>query len=112
MDVKAKTKYCRMAARKIRLAVNLVKGQFAEDALTTLKFTNKKAAALLEKTLRSAIANAHGKEGIDIDRLRIKEAFVDEGPTWRRFMPRAMGRTTRINKRTSHITVILTDKVS
>ena len=110
METKAQTRFCRIAPRKMRLVADLVRGHLVDEALTLLKFTNKKAAGILEKTMRSAVANAQNKEGMDVDKLIIKSTFVNEGPTWRRFMPRAMGRATRINKRTSHITVVLTDE--
>ena len=107
MEVKAVTRYVRISPRKVRLVTPLVKGKQAEEALTILKFVPKKAARLLSKTLQSAVANAEQNPNIDVDTLYIKRIFVDEGPSMKRWRARAMGRATRILKRTSHITVIL-----
>jgi large subunit ribosomal protein L22 len=107
MEVKAVTRYVRMAPRKARLVTELIKGKPVEEALTILRFVPKKAARLVDKTLRSAVANAEQNPNIDVDTLYIKRIFVDEGPTMKRWRARAMGRATKIIKRTSHITVIL-----
>ena len=107
MEVRAVSRYIRISPRKVRLVTELVKGKPVEEALTALKFVPKRAARLLSKTLRSALANAEQNPTIDIDTLYIKRVFVDGGPTMKRWRPRAMGRATRILKRSSHITVIL-----
>lgn len=107
MEVKAITRYVRIAPRKARLVTDLIKGKPVEEALTILRFVPKKAARLVDKTLRSAVANAEQNPNIDVDTLYIKRIFVDGGPTMKRWRPRAMGRATKIIKRTSHITVIL-----
>lgn len=107
MEVKAVTRYVRIAPRKARLVTELIKGKPVEEALTMLRFVPKKAARLVDKTLRSAVANAEQNPNIDVDTLYIKRIFVDGGPTMKRWRPRAMGRATKIIKRTSHITVIL-----
>ena len=107
MEVRAVTRYVRIAPRKARLVTELIKGKPVEEALTILKFVPKKAARLVDKTLRSAVANAEQNPNIDVDTLYIKRIFVDGGPTMKRWRARAMGRATRIIKRTSHITVIL-----
>ena len=107
MEVKAVTRYVRIAPRKARLVTDLIKGKPVEEALTILRFVPKKAARLVDKTLRSAVANAEQNPNIDVDTLYIKRIFVDGGPTMKRWRPRAMGRATKIIKRTSHITVIL-----
>lgn len=107
MEVKAITRYVRIAPRKARLVTELIKGKPVEEALTILRFVPKKAARLVDKTLRSAVANAEQNPNIDVDTLYIKGIFVDGGPTMKRWRPRAMGRATKIIKRTSHITVIL-----
>jgi large subunit ribosomal protein L22 len=107
MEVKAVTRYVRIAPRKARLVTELIKGKPVEEALTILGFVPKKAARLLDKTLRSAVANAEQNPNIDVDTLYIKRIFVDGGPTMKRWRARAMGRATKIIKRTSHITVIL-----
>ena len=107
MEVRAVTRYVRIAPRKARLVTDLIKGKPVEEALTILRFVPKKAARLVDKTLRSAVANAEQNPNIDVDTLYIKRIFVDGGPTMKRWRARAMGRATRIIKRTSHITVIL-----
>jgi large subunit ribosomal protein L22 len=107
MEAKAVTRYVRIAPRKARLVTELIKGKPVEEALTILKFVPKKAARLVDKTLRSAVANAEQNPNIDVDTLYIKRIFVDGGPTMKRWRARAMGRATKIIKRTSHITVIL-----
>ena len=107
MEVKAVTRYVRISPRKVRLVTELVKGKPAEEALTILKFLPKKAARLVGKTLQSAVANAEQNPNIDVDTLYIKRIFVDEGPSMKRWRARAMGRATRILKRTSHITIVL-----
>jgi large subunit ribosomal protein L22 len=107
MEVKAVTRYVRISPRKARLVTELIKGKPVEEALTILRFVPKKAASLVDKTLRSALANAEQNPNIDVDTLYIKRIFVDGGPTMKRWRARAMGRATKIIKRTSHITVIL-----
>jgi len=107
MEVRAVTRYVRISPRKARLVTELVKGKPVEEALTTLKFVPKKGARLVRKTLRSAVANAEHNPNIDVDTLYVKRIYVDEGPSMKRWRPRAMGRATRILKRSSHITVIL-----
>ena len=107
MEVRAQAKYLRVGPRKARIVVDMVRGKKAEDALNILRFTPKKAARMVHKVLTSAVANAEQRSDIDVDTLFVKRIFVDEGPTLKRWRPRAMGRATRILKRTSHVTVIL-----
>ncbi len=107
MEVRAVGKYLRISPRKARLVIDELKGRKAEDAVSRLTFTPKKGARLMLKVLKSAIANADQNPGIDVDNLVVKNIYVDEGPTMKRFRARAMGRATRVLKRTSHITVIL-----
>ncbi len=107
MGVQAKLKYLRVAPRKVRLVADLVRGKQVEDAINTLNFCQRRAAQPVAKLLQSAVASADEKGDLDIDTLFVKRIMVDEGPTLRRFMPRAMGRATRINKRTSHVTIVL-----
>ena len=107
MEVRAVSRYVRISPTKVRLVTELIKGKPVEEALTALKFVQKRAARLVSKTLQSALANAEQNPNIDIDTLYIKGIFVDGGPTMKRWRPRAMGRATRILKRSSHITVIL-----
>ena len=110
MGPQASLRYLRMGARKVRLVVDLIRGKGVGDALNTLTFSRKAAARPLAKLLKSAVANADNKGGIDLDRLVVATAYVNEGPTWRRWLPRAMGRATRIHKRTSHVTLVLGEK--
>ena len=103
----AKLLSVRISPQKARLVADQVRGLPAERAVSLLKFSDKKAAALIKKVVESAIANAENNAGADIDELKIAKITVDEGPTLKRFMARAKGRGTRILKRTSHITVIV-----
>lgn len=110
---KAKSKYIRIAPKKVRLVTDLVKGKKVEEALNLLHFSPKGASLPVEKTVRSAIANVINIEGsnkVDVENYYIKNVEVNEGPVLKRFRPRAMGRATRIRKRTSHITVIVGEK--
>jgi large subunit ribosomal protein L22 len=109
MEVKAKLRFTRIAPRKARLVADMIRGKRSEEALNLLMFTPKAAARLIIKLLKSAIANADQKK-VDVDRLFVKAITVDQGPTMKRFMPRAMGRATSIRKRTSHITIVLDEK--
>ena len=109
MEVKAKLRFTRIAPRKARLVADMIRGKKSEEALNLLMFTPKAAARLIIKLLKSAIANANQKK-VDVDRLFVKAITVDQGPTMKRFMPRAMGRATSIRKRTSHITIVLDEK--
>lgn len=110
MEAKATAKFIRISARKARLVAANINGRPVEDALNILKFTPKKSAKILSKVLYSAIANAEQLPGVDVDSLVVDQVLVNEGPTWKRIMPRAMGRAYRILKRTSHITVVVKEK--
>lgn len=107
MEAKAISRYVRISPQKTRLVSANIKGKPVEDALNILKFTPKKSAELLLKTLYSAISNAENVNGLNVDALYVKNVIVDEGPTWKRIQPRAMGRAYRVLKRTSHITVVV-----
>ena len=107
MEVKATTRYTRISPFKLRLPIDEVKGKNAEQALTILKFMPLKAAGIIYKTLQSAVANAEHNNELDVDKLVVKNIFVDHGPTMKRFRPRARGRASRILKRSSHLTVIV-----
>jgi large subunit ribosomal protein L22 len=109
MEVKAKLRFTRIAPRKARLVADLIRGKKSEEALNILTFTPKAAARIIVKLLKSAVANAAQKK-IDVDRLYVKTIMVDQGPTMKRFMPRALGRATTIRKRTSHITIVLDER--
>jgi large subunit ribosomal protein L22 len=110
VEVQAKAKFIRISPRKARLTADLVRGKKVQEALNDLAFCQKSGGTIITKILRSALANADQLGNIDVDSLFIKQVFVDPGPTMRRFRPRAMGRATRIRKRTSHITVVLDEK--
>ena len=110
MEVRAVSKYIRISPQKARLVADLIRGKGVDEALSILKFTPKKAARLIDKTLRSAIANAEQTKVIDVDSLYVKKIYVDQGPTMKRWMAKAMGRASRILKRTSHITVVLDER--
>jgi large subunit ribosomal protein L22 len=109
MEVKAVARYVRISPQKVRMLANAIKGQPVEKALDMLKFMPQKAAGIVEKVLRSAVANADQQADIDIDTLIVGNLLVDGGPTLKRFKARARGRGTRILKRTSHVTVVLTE---
>ena len=106
-EVSATAKYVRMAPRKVRMIVDQVRGKSVEKALETLQFSTRAAAEPVAKVLRSAVANAENNNGMRADGLVVKYAYVDEGPTLKRIRPRAKGSASRINKRTSHITVVI-----
>jgi len=112
MEVKAKLKFIRVTPRKAQLVADLIRGKGSEEALNILTFTKKAAAKIIIKLLKSAIANATQKKNIDVDRLYIKKIAVDQGPTMKRFQPRALGRATTIRKRSSHISIVLDERVS
>jgi large subunit ribosomal protein L22 len=105
MAVRAQAKYVRVAPRKAREVVDLIRGKSVSDARTTLVFINRAAAIVVAKVLNSAVANAENNNNLDAADLYVKEAFVDEGPTLKRWQFRAMGRVNRIRKRSSHITI-------
>ena len=107
MEAKAVAKYMRISPLKVRKLVGAVKGAPVEKAIQQLRFMPQKAAAIVEKTLRSAVANADQNPDIDVDRLIVRNVIVDQGPSLKRFKARARGRGSRILKRTAHITVIV-----
>ncbi|WP_291323166.1 50S ribosomal protein L22 [Desulfonatronospira sp.] len=107
METRAIARYIRISPQKARLVGENVRGLPVEDAVNVLTYTPKKAARLLRKVLKSALANAEQNYSMDIDNLYVKQVRVDEGPVLKRIQPRAMGRANRILKRTSHITVIV-----
>lgn len=109
MESKAIGKYLRVSPRKARLVAQNVRGMGVEEALILLQFTHNKPAGIIYEIMKSALANASQNWGMDVDDMMVKEVMVNEGPAWKRFMPRAQGRASRIRKRTSHITVILSE---
>jgi ribosomal protein L22 len=108
--VRAQAKYVRSSARKARLVCDHIRGKSVEEARAILAFTPRAVARYWSKLLESAVANAEHNHELDGDELLIKAAHADEGPTLKRFRPRAMGRATQIRKRTSHLTILLTPK--
>jgi large subunit ribosomal protein L22 len=111
MKAKAVLRYSRISPRKVRLVADLIRHKPVEQALSTLKFVTKRGAHILEKVVRSAVANAEQNPEVqDIDNLYISQIYVNEGPTLKRFRPVPMGRAVRIRKRTSHITVVLDER--
>ena len=117
MEAKASARHVRVTPQKARRIVDLIRGKQAVEAIAVLRFAPQSASDPVQKVLESAIANLRVKadkasEAFDETNLVISEAFVDEGPTMKRFRPRAQGRAARINKRTSHITVVVTPKTT
>ncbi len=110
MEAKAVLRGTRISPQKARLVADLVRGKDAGEAINNLRFMPKKAARIIRKLLESAVANASQNEAIDIDTLFVKKIFVDGGATLKRMRPRAMGRASRILKRSSHITVVLDEQ--
>ncbi len=110
MEARAMTRYARLTAQKARLVVDMIRGRRVEEALGILQFTPKRGAKIVAKTLKSAVANAEHGSRVDVDALYVKRAFVNEGPTAKRSLPRAHGRATPIFKRTSHITIIVDER--
>ena len=109
MEVSASAKRLRISAQKVRLVADQIRGKPVAEALDLLSFSNKKASVLMRKADESVVANAENNEGADIDDLRISEVYVNEGMTMKRIRPRAKGRADRIFKRSSHITVTVSD---
>lgn len=110
MKVRAQAKYIRQAPNKVRIVLDVVRGLPVNEAEQVLRHLNRRAAEPIAKVLKSAVANAEHNHSLDADDLYIAEAFADEGPTLKRFRPRARGRATRIRKRTSHITIVVADR--
>lgn len=109
MEARAIARYQRVSPRKTRIVARNVQGLGVEEAMNLLRFTHNKPAGILFEVVKSALANADQIGGVDVDTLIVKEVMVNEGPCWKRFMPRAQGRATKIRKRTSHITVVLSE---
>jgi large subunit ribosomal protein L22 len=107
VEARATVKYVRTSPRKMRRAVDLIRGQHVDEARRILRFSTLGASRDLDKLLSSAVANAEQRPGVIADNLWISRAWVDEGPTLRRFRPRAYGRATKVRKRTSHVTLIV-----
>jgi large subunit ribosomal protein L22 len=110
METAAIHKFARISPQKCRLVVDQIRGLPVEKALSVLTFSNKKGADIVRKVLESAIANAEHNEGANVDELKVSRTFVGEGPIMKRLEARAKGRGNRISKRTSHITVMVSDR--
>src|SRR5690625_3558055 len=109
-SARAQLKQDRIAPRKARLVIDVLRGKEVGEAIAILRHTNRGASPIIEKVLQSAIANAEHNYEMDPDNLVVSEAYVNEGITLKRFRPRAQGRASAINKRTSHITVVVSEK--
>jgi large subunit ribosomal protein L22 len=107
METRAVAKYVRIAPRKVRRVVDLIRGKYVDEAVRTLQFLPNRAAKQVRKVVQSATANAENNFALDRETLKITATFVDAGPTMKRIQPRAMGRAYRILKRSSHITVVV-----
>jgi large subunit ribosomal protein L22 len=108
--VRAQAKWVRTSARKARLVLDHIRGRSVPEARTILAFTSRAAATDIDKVLRSAVANAEANHGLDGDELVVEVAYADEGPTLKRWKPRARGRVNRIRKRTCHVTLVLVEQ--
>ena len=110
MTTSATLKFTHLSPQKMRLVADQIRGMSPDTAVTLLSFSNKKGAKIVKKVLESAIANAENNDGADIDELRVAAIEVNQGPTMKRLRPRARGRADRILKRTSHLTVKVSEK--
>lgn len=110
MEVKASLKFARIGAQKARLVADLIRGKDVNEAIRTLTFLEKKSGGLFKKLLESAVANAENRNVIDVDNLFVKTVYVDQGPSMKRFRPRAQGRAFMVKKKMSHINLILDEK--
>jgi large subunit ribosomal protein L22 len=110
MEAKAIVRYVRIAPRKVRIVLDLIRGKNVREALAILKYTPKAGSKIVEKLVNSAKANAENNHNMDGDDLYIAQTFADGGPTLKRIRPRAQGRAFQIRKRTSHVTVILKER--
>jgi large subunit ribosomal protein L22 len=111
MEARAEARYVRTSPQKVRLVVDMIRGQKAGTAINILRSTNKRIAPMVEKVLRSAIANAENRNNdVDVDQLVVTEAYVNEGPRMKRIRPAPMGRAYRYQRRMAHITVMVGDK--
>ena len=110
MEARANLKYARISPRKVKIVCDLIRGKDVDTAMAILATTPKAASELMIKLLKSATANAENNFGMDHDKLYVSETFANPGPILKRGMPRAQGRMYRINKRTSHITIVVAEK--
>jgi large subunit ribosomal protein L22 len=110
MEARVVSRHVRIAPRKVRLVADLVRGKRVGEAIGMLQHVSKKAAPVLVKALKSAVANAENTQRVDVDQLYVKHISVDPGPTAKRFLPRAHGRATKLRKRTAHIVVVVDEQ--
>ena len=110
METRAGAKYIRITPRKVRIVLDLIRGKNVAEAFAILKFTPKAGADVVEKVLRSAVANAENNFDMDADKLFVKTAYADQGPTLKRIHPRSRGQAFKILKRTSHVTIVVDEK--
>lgn len=110
MEARAIAKYVRMSPQKVRVVLNLIKGKSVKEASAILQYTPREAAVVINKVLKSAVANAENNNALDTDKLYVSEAYVGQGPTLKRFRPHAQGRAFRILKKTSHITISVKER--
>ena len=110
MEATAKVTFVRIAPRKVKIVLDLIRNQPVDKAMAILKHTPKAACEVLEKLLKSAIANAENNNGMSVENLYIEECYANKGPTMKRIKPRAQGRAYRIEKRMSHITIVLNER--
>lgn len=110
MEAKAIARYIRIAPRKVRIVIDLIRGKQIGEAFAILKYTPKVASEVVEKVLKSAVANAEHNFNMDVDKLYVAEAYVDQGPTLKRIHPRSRGQAFSILKRSSHVSVVVKEK--
>ena len=106
----ATLKYARISSRKVKIVADLIRGKKIDEALAIVKYVPKASSEIIEKLLKSAIANAENNNGMKVDDLYVEECYANKGPTMKRIHPRAQGRAYRIEKRMSHITIVLDEK--
>ena len=109
-EARATLKYARISARKVKIVADLIRGKDVDEALAIVKFTPKASSEIIEKLLKSAIANAENNHDLDHNKLYVAEIYANQGPTLKRIRPAAKGSAVRIRKRTSHITIVLKEK--
>ena len=110
LEAKATLRYARISSRKVKIVADLIRGKKVDEALAIVKFTPKASSEILEKLLKSAIANAENNHGMNIGNLIVSEIYANQGPTLKRIRPAAKGSAVRIRKRTSHITIVLKEE--
>lgn len=110
IEARAELKYARISARKVKIVADLIRGKNADEALAIVKFTPKASSVIIEKLLKSAIANAENNHSMSREKLYISEIYANQGPTLKRIRPAAKGSAVRIRKRTSHITIVLSER--